>query len=128
MPDDRSTVRHHRRQWPISILALARKHDASATGLWRLRYAKKLARSRVETLAWRCHWISIGELGKLIDICKAEAVTEIMMAGQVKHARIFLIDSARIGAWSSCLPPCGRRNTSALIGGVAKVLADEEFN
>ena len=47
------------------------------------------AAPEVEAAACRCHWISIGELGKLIEILKAEGITQIMMAGQVKHASIF---------------------------------------
>ncbi len=43
----------------------------------------------MESLAARCHWISLGQLGKLIDICKQEGITEVMMCGQVKHAKIF---------------------------------------
>jgi hypothetical protein len=82
------------------------------------------AAPEVEALAWRCHWISIGELGKLIEICKAEAITEIMMAGQVKHARIF---SSIRADWRlvKLLASLRQKNTDALIGGVAKVLADE---
>ncbi len=35
------------------------------------------------------HWISLGALSKLIEILQAEGITEVMMAGQVKHAKIF---------------------------------------
>ena len=55
----------------------------------------------IEKLASRCHWISIGELSRLIEICKDEGITEIMMTGQVKHASIFSsIDCApRVRYW-----------------------------
>src|SRR5713101_3603735 len=35
------------------------------------------------------HWLSLGELSKLIDTFKAEGVTRAVMAGQVKHKQIF---------------------------------------
>jgi hypothetical protein len=76
----------------------------------------------VEALAVRCHWISIGELGKLIKILKTEGITQIMMAGQVKHASIFssIRPDLRLMKLLASLPA---KNTEALIGGVAKVLA-----
>src|SRR5216117_316875 len=82
------------------------------------------AAPEVEALAWRCYWISLGELGKLIEILKSEGIGEIMMAGQVKHARIFssIRPDWRLVKLLASLP---RKNTDALIGGVAKVLADE---
>jgi DUF1009 family protein len=107
-------------RFPILALEEARRlgHQVVAFAL------REEAAPEVETLAWRCHWISIGELGKLIEICKAEAVTEIMMAGQVKHARIF---SSIRPDWRlvKLLASLRQKNTEALIGGVAKVLADE---
>src|SRR5215471_11654644 len=35
------------------------------------------------------HWLSLGELGKLIDTFKKEGVRTAVMAGQVKHKQIF---------------------------------------
>jgi DUF1009 family protein len=107
-------------RFPILALEEARRlgHQVVAVAL------REEASPEVEALAWRCHWISIGELSKLIEILKAEGITEIMMAGQVKHARIFSLIRAdwRLAKLLASLP---RRNTDALIGGVAKVLADE---
>jgi DUF1009 family protein len=70
------------------------------------------------------HWISLGQLSKLIDICKAEGVTQIMMCGQVKHAKIF---SSIVPDWRlvKLLASIETKNTEGLIGGVAKVLRDE---
>jgi DUF1009 family protein len=47
------------------------------------------AAPEIEQVATRCFWISLGELGRLIEILKSEGITEVMMAGQVKHASIF---------------------------------------
>lgn len=72
----------------------------------------------------KCYWISLGALSKLIDICKTEGITQLMMCGQVKHTKIF---SAIRPDWRlfKLLASLESKNTDALIGGVAKVLADE---
>jgi DUF1009 family protein len=70
------------------------------------------------------HWLSLGELSKLIETFKAEGVSEAIMAGQVKHKQIF---SSIKPDWrlAKLLLSLGSRNTDSLIGAVAKVLADE---
>jgi UDP-2,3-diacylglucosamine hydrolase len=70
------------------------------------------------------HWLSLGELSKLIDTFKQEGVTRAIMAGQVKHKQIF---SAIKPDWrlGKLLLSLGTRNTDSLLGAVAKVLADE---
>jgi DUF1009 family protein len=70
------------------------------------------------------HWLSLGELSKLIDTFKAESVTRAVMAGQVKHKQIF---SSIKPDWrlAKLLLSLGTRNTDSLLGAVAKVLADE---
>jgi DUF1009 family protein len=70
------------------------------------------------------HWLSLGELSKLIDTFRAEGVTRAVMAGQVKHKQIF---SAIKPDWrlAKLLLSLGTRNTDSLLGAVAKVLADE---
>ena len=73
------------------------------------------------------HWISLGELGKLIDTFKKEGVNTAIMAGQVKHKQIF---SGIRPDWrlAKVLFSLTIRNTDSLIGAVAKVLADEGIN
>ncbi len=70
------------------------------------------------------HWLSLGELSKLIDTFKTEGVTRAVMAGQVKHKQIF---SAIKPDWrlAKLLLSLGTRNTDSLLGAVAKALADE---
>ena len=70
------------------------------------------------------HWMSLGELGKLIDTFKREGVTRAIMAGQVKHKQIF---SHIRPDWklAKVLMSLGTRNTDSLLGAVAKVLAEE---
>ena len=70
------------------------------------------------------HWLSLGELSKLIETFKQEGVSRAIMAGQVKHKQIF---SSIRPDWrlAKLLLNPRTRNTDALIGAVAKVLADE---
>lgn len=85
---------------------------------------KEEASHEVEPLAARCHWVSLGELSRLIEICHQEGVTQIMMAGQVKHAKIFssIRPDWRLIKVLAALP---QKNTDGLIGAVAKVLSQE---
>jgi DUF1009 family protein len=70
------------------------------------------------------HWLSLGELSKLIEILKREGVRRAVMAGQVKHKQIFsnLRPDWRL---AKLLLSLTTRNTDSLIGAVAKVLNDE---
>jgi UDP-2,3-diacylglucosamine hydrolase len=70
------------------------------------------------------HWMSLGELSKLIETFQREGVSRAIMAGQVKHKQIF---SSIRPDWrlAKLLLNLRTRNTDALIGAVAKVLADE---
>jgi DUF1009 family protein len=70
------------------------------------------------------HWLSLGELSKLIDTFHNEGVTQAVMAGQVKHKQIF---SSIRPDWrlAKLLLNLRTRNTDMLLGAVAKVLADE---
>ena len=72
----------------------------------------------------RVHWLSLGELSKLIDTFKSEGVTRAIMAGQVKHKQIFssIRPDWRLG---KLLLSLGTRNTDGLLGAVARVLGDE---
>ncbi|MFZ0936363.1 MAG: UDP-2,3-diacylglucosamine diphosphatase LpxI, partial [Bryobacteraceae bacterium] len=82
------------------------------------------ASPEVASLAPRCHWISLGQLSKLIEILKSEDITEVAMCGQVKHAKIFssIVPDWRLVKLLASLPS---RNTDGLIGGVVKVLEGE---
>jgi UDP-2,3-diacylglucosamine hydrolase len=70
------------------------------------------------------HWLSLGELSKLIETFKREGVHRAIMAGQVKHKQIFssIRPDWRLG---KLLLSLGTRNTDSLLGAVARVLADE---
>lgn len=70
------------------------------------------------------HWLSLGELSRLIDTFRREGVQRAIMAGQVKHKQIF---SSIKPDWrlAKLLLSLSTRNTDALLGAVAKVLRDE---
>ena len=70
------------------------------------------------------HWLSLGELSRLIEVFHKEDVKAAVMAGQVKHKQIF---SSIRPDWrlAKLLLNLRTRNTDMLLGAVAKVLADE---
>jgi UDP-2,3-diacylglucosamine hydrolase len=70
------------------------------------------------------HWLSLGELSRLIDTFKGAGVEKAVMAGQVKHKQIF---SSIRPDWrlAKLLLNLRTRSTDVLLGAVAKVLADE---
>ena len=72
----------------------------------------------------RIHWLSLGELSKLIDTFQTEGVTRAVMAGQVRHKQIF---SSIRPDWrlAKLLLSLRTRSTDMLLGAVAKVLGDE---
>jgi UDP-2,3-diacylglucosamine hydrolase len=70
------------------------------------------------------HWLSLGELSRLIETFHAEGVTRAVMAGQVKHKQIF---SSIRPDWrlAKLLLNLRTRNTDMLLGAIARVLGDE---
>src|SRR5580704_10951166 len=72
----------------------------------------------------RVHWLSLGELSKLIETFHHEGVTRAVMAGQVKHKQIF---SSIRPDWrlAKLLLNLRTRSTDMLLGAVVKVLGDE---
>lgn len=107
-------------RFPILALETARAlgHEVVVIAI------RENAPPEVEHLGTSCHWITIAELGKLIDILHKEQVTEVVMAGQVKHTSLFstLKPDWRLFKLLLSLPS---RNTDALIGGVQAELAKE---
>lgn len=78
----------------------------------------------IEKIAQNITWVGIGQLGKMISFFKKNGVGQAMMAGQVKHVQIFSssLPDLRMVKMLWNLP---RRNTDALIGGVADEMAKE---
>jgi len=107
-------------RFPLLALESARQlgHEATVIAI------QEEAAKEVESLAARCYWISLGQLGKLIEILKSEGITEVVMCGQVKHAKIFssIRPDWRLAKLLATLP---WKNTDGLIGAVIRVLEDE---
>jgi DUF1009 family protein len=85
---------------------------------------KEEASPEIERAAKRVHWVSLGELSKTIELMHQEGVSQAVMAGQVKHNKIF---SAIRPDWklAKLLFSLPKKNTDALIGAVARVLEDD---
>src|SRR6516225_8976528 len=85
---------------------------------------KEEASPELEKAAKRVHWVSLGELSKTIDVMHEEGVTQAVMAGQVKHDKIFssIRPDWKLAKLLFSLP---RKNTDSLIGAVARVLEEE---
>jgi DUF1009 family protein len=107
-------------RFPLLALESAQRlgHDVTVVAI------QEEASKDVEALAPRCHWISLGDLSKLIDILKRDGIGEVVMCGQVKHAKIFssIRPDWRLVKLLASLPS---KNTDGLIGGVIKILRDE---
>ena len=109
-------------RFPFLVLDAARGagHDVTVIAL------KEEAFPDLETLAARApaaafHWISLGQLGTWISTLKAAGVTQAVMAGQVKHTKLFtdiMPDMTALGV----LMRLKARNTDAIISGVADAL------
>lgn len=107
-------------RFPVLALEAAREQgdEVIAIGI------REEAAPEIEALAARTYWISLGQLSKLIDTMHKENLTEVMMAGQVKHAKIF---SSIVPDWRliKVLASLARKNTDSLIGAVVDVLRQE---
>ena len=78
----------------------------------------------IEQHAKTVHWMSLGQLGKLIKTFKSEGVDHAIMAGQVRHKQIFssIVPDLKM---IQLLASLATKNTDSLIGAVARVLENE---
>ncbi|MFM9904922.1 MAG: LpxI family protein [Pyrinomonadaceae bacterium] len=85
---------------------------------------KEETEPRIDEVAENVTWVGIGQLGKMISFFKKHNVGKVIMAGQVKHVQIFsdAMPDLRMVKMLWNLP---RRNTDALIGGIADELAKD---
>lgn len=104
--------------FPFLVIEGARKGGKSLLVI----AIKEETDKRIEEVADKVLWVSIGKLGKMISFFKEQGVSRVIMAGQVKHVQLFsgaLPDFEMLKLlWN--LP---QRNTNSLIGGVADELA-----
>jgi len=107
-------------QFPLLVLEAARSLGVDVVVV----AIKEEAFPRIADLGYKTHWISLGQLGKLIELLKGEGVDQALMAGQVQHKQIFssIVPDRRL---LKLLMSLGSRNTDSLIGGVADILEQE---
>lgn len=82
---------------------------------------KEEASPELSRAAQSLHWLSLGEFAKLLDLFSAERVNKVLLAGQVKHAKLFSSIKPD-GLVRRVLGGLHRRNTDALIGAFVRVL------
>jgi hypothetical protein len=70
------------------------------------------------------HWVSLGQLGTCVHLLREAGVTHAVMAGQVRHNKIFSSGIVPDMMFLSVLKQLATKNTDGLIGAVAKVLGD----
>ena len=106
--------------FPFLVIEGAKKQGASLAVV----AIREETDPRIEQIADTVIWVGIGQLGKMISFFKKEGVERAIMAGQVKHVQIFsgALPDMRMLKMLWNLP---RRNTDALIGGVADEMAKE---
>jgi UDP-2,3-diacylglucosamine hydrolase len=107
-------------KFPLLILDAARSQGIEMVVV----AIKEEAFPEIESSATTTHWISLGQLGKLIKTFKAEGVRQAIMAGQVKHRQIFsnIVPDLKL---LKLLASLKTKNTNSLIGAVAGVLEEE---
>jgi len=71
------------------------------------------------------HWISLGQLGTLIRLFKDAGVSQAVMAGQVKHVKIFDVMKKADATLLGVLMRLKSKNTDGIIGAIADVLRDQ---
>ena len=107
-------------KFPFLILEAARSRGIEMVVVAILEETFK----EIEACATTVHWISLGQLGKLIKIFQQEGVTQAIMAGQVKHSQIFstILPDLKMLKLLASLKSI---NTDALIGAVARILEED---
>ena len=107
-------------QFPFLVLQAARDQGIDMAVI----AIREEASPELEKVAARLHWVSLGELSRTLELLHEEGVTRAVMAGQVKHNKIF---SSIRPDWklAKLLLSLPLKNTDSLIGAVARVLESE---
>lgn len=104
-------------QFPFLVLQAARDQGIEMAVI----AIREEASPELEKVATRLHWVSLGELSRTLELLHQEGVSRAVMAGQVKHNKIF---SSIRPDWklAKLLLSLPLKNTDSLIGAVARVL------
>ena len=111
-------------RFPFLALEAAKRlgHEITVVGI-REETSPAIEAAAAEGAPASFHWVSLGQLGRCITLLKEAGVTRALMAGQVKHAKIFsgvVPDRAAL----SVLRRLATRNTDALLTAVVEVLGE----
>src|SRR5712692_245420 len=111
-------------RFPFLVLDAARNlgHEVTVIAIKEEAFPQ-LAEAAGRAPASALHWVSLGQLGTCIGLLKQAGATQAVMAGQVRHTKLFadiVPDLTLLGV----LMRLKARNTDALITGVAGVLRD----
>ena len=111
-------------RFPYLVLEAARSlgHDVTVVGITE-EADPGLETAVAKSARDRMHWVSLGQLGRCISVLKDAGVTQAVMAGQVKHNKIFsgVIPDLTL---LKVLRRLNTQNTDALISAVADVLGE----
>ena len=110
-------------RFPFLVLDAARAQGHDVTVIATKEEAFKDLEPAARRAGAAFHWISLGQLGTCIRLLKEAHVSQAVMAGQVKHTKIFR-DIVPDLTFMSILAKLPFRNTDGLIGAVAGVLRD----
>jgi len=104
-------------------LIFAREAKTAGVEVVALAIKKETSPSLVN-LVDRIHWVDVGQLGDLIEICKKEGITRAVMAGQVRHTRLF--SEVKLDARAmALLAGVKDKKANSLLGAVADELSRE---
>ena len=99
-------------------------HDVTVVGLKDETFPE-LADLAAQPPSAAFHWISLGQLGTLIRLFKDAGVTQAVMAGQVKHTKLFAVMASADATLLGVLMRLKSRSTDGLIGGIADAMRDK---
>ena len=111
-------------RFPFLVLDAARSQGHEVTVIAAKEEAFKELNDAAVRHGAAIHWISLGQLGKCISLLHAAGATHAVMAGQVKHTKIFAGGIVPDLTFLSVLTKLRSKNTDGLIGAVAGVLRD----
>jgi UDP-2,3-diacylglucosamine hydrolase len=111
-------------RFPFLVLDAARSMGHDVTVIATKEEASTELNDAAASAKAPIHWISIGELGKCISLMKDARIAHAVMAGQVKHTKIFAGGLVPDATFLKLMVKLPFRNTDGLIGAVAGALRD----
>lgn len=112
-------------QFPFLALDAARDlgHDVTVIAI-KDEADPRLSEAAAASPGADLHWVSLGQLGRCITLLKEAGVSQALMAGQVKHTKLFagLVPDLTL---LKVLSRLRAKNTDALISAVADVLSEQ---